>query len=231
MIRFVALLLAVAIPAGVAAAEPEAPGEPAPAPKNGARGYLGFGLAVAGNTLETPLGDADSSGAGLMVNGVGHSGKVNPSLDIAFRGEAALMGREFDGSGEEVGDILFELDGGLRISGLLLLTLGYTTQFTVYENPDVVTSYSVIPVGIGLLHTTDSGYLLGQLRVGEGRLSNDQDNATESVGYAGIRAAVQHGFGSGVQLMVALGLDTYEVDDLDVTDQFFRFEFGLGFGL
>ena len=237
MIRYVALLVAWGFTLTVAAAEPEAPATPeapaapAPAPKNDARGYIGFGLALAGHTVEISGAEGDSSGGGFVVNGVGHSGKVNPSLDIAFRGEGAIMGREFDASGEEVADVLFEVDGGIRISELFIVTLGYTTQVTAYDNPEVATSYDVIPIGLGLLRTTDAGYLLAQLRLGGGRLSNDQDNATESVGYAGIRLGIQHGFGSGVQFMAALGLDTYEVDDLDLSDEFFRLEFGLGFGL
>jgi hypothetical protein len=242
MIRAIALLAAWGFTMTAAAAEPEAPAEPAeptaapaaepaPAPRNDARGYVGFGLALAGHTLESGLGEAESSGGGFVVNGVGHSGKINPSLDIAFRGEGAIMGREFDGSGEEVADVLFEVDGGMRISELFMVTLGYTTQVTAYDNPEVATSYDVIPIGLGVLRTTDAGYLLAQLRLGGGRLSNDQDNDTESVGYAGIRLAVQHGFGSGVQFMAALGLDSYEVEDLDLTDEFVRLEFGLGFGL
>jgi hypothetical protein len=210
------------------AAEPEA--APADAPPNEARGYVGIGLVATSHTSETLLGDLDSGGGGVAVNGVGHSGKINPSLDIAFRGEGAILGREFDGGGE-VADVLFEVDGGLRISELLLLTLGYTTHGTAYENPEVATTYNVVPIGIGLLHTTDTGYFLAQLRLGGGRLGNDQNDDTEGVGYVGLRAAMQRGSADGVQFMVAVALDTYEVDDLGITDQFFRLDFGLGFGL
>jgi hypothetical protein len=165
------------------------------------------------------------------MNGAGHSRPLNPSLDIAFRGELSLGGREFDAGGPQTGDVMFEVDGGMRISRLLLLTLGYTTHAIGYDTPEVAFTYNVVPIGIGLLRTHESGYFLAQVRVGGGSLTNDQDNASESVGYAGIRAVVQHGFSSGVQFMLGLGLDTYEVDDLDQEEQFFRLEFGLGFGL
>lgn len=241
MIRRIAVLAAgVAFAAAVPAAEPEAATPPPPAgpePQaaapagNEARGYVGFGLALVSGTTETPLGDTDSSGGGFAVNGVGHSGKVNPSLDIAFRGEGAIFGREYDGGGGDVADVLVEVDGGLRISELLLLTLGYTTMTTAYENPDVATTYSVVPLGIGVLRTSDAGYVLAQLRIGAGQLGNDQNNDTESVGYVGLRAALQRGSASGVQFMAAVGLDAFDVDDLDVTERFFRLELGLGFGL
>jgi hypothetical protein len=231
MIRHTTLLIAaLAMAAGAGAAEPEAAAPATAADAQGeARAYVGIGLVAASHTTETSLGDLDSSGGGIAVNGVGHSARINPSLDIAFRGEGAIIGREFDGGGK-VADALFEVDGGLRISEILLLTLGYTTLATGYENPDVVTTYNVIPVGIGLLRTTDSGYLLAQLRVGGGRLGNDQNDDTESVGYVGLRAVVQHGFSDGVQFMLALGLDSYDVDDLGITDRFVRLDFGLGFG-
>ncbi|MGH8481144.1 MAG: hypothetical protein ACRES8_01620 [Nevskiaceae bacterium] len=232
----VLLLMALCAATGAVAAEPQegdAPAAaPAPATETGeARAYLGFGLLAASHTLSSPLGDFDSSGGGLIANGVGHSRPLNPSLDIAFRGEVALMGREFDGGGPETADVLFEVDGGLRISQMLLLTLGYTTQVIAYDSPEVAVTYNVIPIGVGILHTTDSGYVLAQLRVGGGRLGNDQNDDTESVGYAGIRAVVQHGFGSGVQFMLGLGLDNYEIDDTGEEEQFFRLEFGLGFGI
>lgn len=211
---------------GPAAEAPASAGTAEPA-----RGYVGFGLVGVGHTYSSPLGDLDSSGGGFVANGAFHSQPLNPSLDIAFRGELSVTGREFDGSGTKVGDVMFEVDGGMRISRLLLLTLGYTTHGIAYDNPDITFNYGVIPIGIGILHTTDSGYVLAQVRVGGGRLSNDQTNDTEDVGYAGIRAVVQHGFDSGIQFMLGLGLDNYQLDDTDEEEQFFRLEFGLGFGL
>jgi hypothetical protein len=233
MTRRTAVLLAgLAMTAVAGAAEPEAAEPPAAeAPEGEAQAYVGFGLAGASHTLSGPLGDFDSGGGGFVINGAGHSRPINESLDIAFRGELSIIGREFDGGGPQTGDVMFEVDGGMRISQLMLLTLGYTTHVIAYDAPEVAFTYNVIPVGIGLLRTTESGYFLAQVRVGGGSLTNDQNNASESVGYAGIRAVVQHGFDSGVQFMLGLGLDTYEMDDTDEEEQFFRLEFGLGFGL
>jgi hypothetical protein len=202
--------------------------EPAAA---GAQGYLGFGLVLVSHTLSTPLGDGDSSGFGVSGHGAGHSAAINESLDIGFTGQVAIMGRAADETDEEFADVMYEVDGGLRISELLYLTLGYTTQSTAYDTADVSTTYSVIPVGVGVLRTTDTGYLLAQLRLGGGRLTNDQDDASESVGYVGLRGVFQQGADDGVQFMVAVGWDRYDIKDFDFQDDFLRVDFGLGFGL
>lgn len=223
--------------AGLAlAADPEAPDAALPASEafdaDAAHGYFSLGLVAAGSTLSSPLiSDIDASGGGIAVHGVVHSAQVNPSLDIAFSGQVALMSREYDGGGPEVADLMYEIDGGLRLSELFYLSLGYTTQATAFDNPDVVLTYNIVPVGVGLLSTTESGYMLAQARVGGGRISNDQNDDTESVGYLGFRAAFQRGFGSGLQFMVGLGWDRYEVRDFDETEDFLRLELGLGFGL
>lgn len=237
MVRTIALIAACGFALGAAAAEPEAAASgaaadaaaPAATPKSDARGYVAFGLTTSNATQSAPgFPDFDSSGGGLFASGAGHSGKVNPSLDIAFRGEAAIVGREFDGGGE-VADVLVEIDGGIRLGGLLMLTLGYTTMTTAYDSTDIATTLSVIPLGVGVLHTTDAGYVLAQLRVGGGRIGSDQNNDTESVDYFGLRAAVQHGFSEGgVQFMLGLGLDRFEYAGIE--DQFVRLDFGLGFG-
>lgn len=239
--RIVACVAAVAFAGLASGAEPEAPespdpaaGVPAPAAfdPDAAHGYLSLGLVAAGSTLSVPpFADLDSSGGGIALHGAAHSAQVNPSLDIAFSGQVALMSREFDGSNAEVADVLYEIDGGVRLSDLFYLSLGYSTQATGYENPDVVLTYSIVPLGIGLLSTGESGYALAQLRVGGGRISNDQNDDTESVGYVGLRGVFQRGFGSGVQFMLGLGWDRYELDDFDQTEEFLRVEFGLGFGL
>ena len=209
--------------------------EPAAAPtatEGEARAYLGFGLIATSGTQSLPgFPDADSGGGGIGANGAGHSRPITPSLDIAFAGQVALMGREFDRGGEETGDVLYEVDGGIRISQIVMLTLGYSTQVTGYDQLDLATSYTVIPIGIGILHTHDKGYVMGQLRLGGGRASNDQNNDTEGLGYVGLRGVLQHGAANGVQFMVGLGLDKYELDDSDLTDEFFRLELGLGFGI
>jgi hypothetical protein len=236
----VAVLLAGLVLAGFAvAADPE----PAPAPAadpaapvafdpDRAHGYFSLGLVAASSTLSTPLvSDTDASGGGIAVHGVVHSAQVNPSLDIAFSGQVALMSREYDGGGPEVADVMYEIDGGLRLSELFYVSLGYTTQATAFDNPDVVLTYNIVPVGIGLLSTSESGYMLAQARVGGGRIGNDQNDDTESVGYIGFRAAFQRGSASGVQFMLGLGWDRYEIRDFDETEDFLRLELGLGFGL
>lgn len=239
MVRTILLLLAgCGCTFGATAAEPQAPAEPAPdaaaqpaAEEGQARAYLALGLVAVSNTLSTPLGDADSDGGGLVLNGALHSRPINPSLEIALRGAVAVTGREFDGGGK-TGDALVEMDGALRISKMLLLSLGYTTQAVAYDtSPEVVLTYNVYPIGVGVFHATDSGYAIGQVRVGGGRLANDQNDDTEGVSYFGLRGVFQRGFGSGAQFMVGLGYDKYEVDDLDQSEDFFRIEVGLGFGL
>lgn len=217
--------------------EPATPDEAAAPPpaafdEDAAHGYFSLGLVAAGSTLSSPLfPDIDASGGGIALHGVVHSAQVNPSLDIAFSGQVALMSREYDGGGPEVADVMYEVDGGVRLSELFYVSLGYTTQATAFDNPDVVLTYNIVPVGVGLLSTTESGYVLAQLRAGGGRLGNDQNDDTESVGYLGVRAAFQRGFGSGVQVMLGLGWDRYETSDVDETEDFLRLELGLGFGL
>ena len=224
------------VPALGAAQQPEAPApaaEPAPAAgePGGAQGYLGFGLVLVSHTLSTPFGDGDSSGGGIGGHGAGHSGPVSESLDIGFTGQVALMGRTADDTDEDLADVMYEVDGGLRLSRLLYVTLGYTTQSTAYDTSDVTTTYSIVPVGVGLLRTTDTGYALAQLRVGGGRITNDQDDSSESVGYVGLRGVFQQGSADGVQFMIALGWDRYDIKDLDFQDDFLRVDLGLGFGL
>lgn len=227
------------VPALTAAQQPEAPEAtapaaataPAPGEPGGAQGYLGFGLVLVSHTLSTPFGDGDSSGGGIGGHGAGHSGPVNESLDIGFTGQVAIMGRTADETDEDLADVMYEVDGGLRISRLLYVTLGYTTQSTAYDTSDVTTTYSVVPVGVGVLRTTDTGYALAQLRVGGGRITNDQDDSSESVGYVGLRGVFQQGSADGVQFMVGLGWDRYDIKDLDFQDDFLRVDLGLGFGL
>lgn len=226
------ILACLAFP-GASAAEDEAatPAEPASYDKDRAHAYLGLGLVAASSRYsQLFVPDTEASGGGLSVHGAAHSGKVNPLLDIAFTGQVALMSREFDASNEEVGDFLYEIDGGMRISELFYVSLGGMSQTTAHENPDIAFTYGVIPIGVGVLRTSESGYILAQLKVGAGRLSNDQNDDTESVKYGGVRAVMQHGFGSGVQFMLGLGLDRYDLGSYQ-NDDFVRLEFGLGFGL
>ena len=226
-----ALLLACA---PVFAQEPPAatqPETPAAYDKDRAHAWAGLGLIAASSSASALfVPDQDAEGGGLVARGAAHSAKVNPSLDIGFTGQVALMSRTFDGTDEEVGDALVELDGGIRVAELFYFTLGFTTQTTTYETPDLATTYTVVPIGAGLYRTTESGYFLLQLRVGGGRLSNDQNDDTEGVKYGGVRAVLQQGFGSKLQFLLGLGLDRYDLGDYE-NDDFVRLEFGLGFGL
>lgn len=212
-------------------AQPEAAVAPA-YDKDHAHAYVGFGLSIASSRFSEPLAnDIEASGGGLVAHGAGHSSKVNPSLDIGFTGQVALMSRTFeDNIDEETGDFLIEVDGGMRLSDLFYVSLGYTTQAIGYKNANLTETYGVIPVGAGILMTRESGYTLVQLRLGGGNLTNDQNNDADSVKYGGIRAVCQQGFGSGVQFMVALGLDRY-TPRKNVADDYIRLDFGLGFGL
>lgn len=215
-----------------AAADAAAPAAPASGYDPGrAQGYLGFGLVLVSHTLSTPFGDGDSSGAGIGGHGAGHSARISPSLDIAFSGQVAIMARTAEETDEEFADVMYEVDGGLRINDLLYLTLGYTTQATGYESADLTTTYTIIPIGVGVLRTTDAGYVLAQLRVGGGNITNDQDDSRESVGYVGLRGVFQQGAAGGLQFMLAAGWDRYDIKDLDFQDDFLRLDLGLGFGL
>jgi len=141
------------------------------------------------------------------------------------------MGRTAEETDEELADVMYEVDGALRFSDLFFVSLGYTTQTTAYDTADLTTTYSIVPVGLGVLRTTDSGYVLAQLRVGGGNITNDQDDSSEDVGYVGLRGVLQQGAVDGVQFMLALGWDRYDIKDLDFQDDFLRLDLGLGFGL
>src|SRR5690349_16702629 len=228
----IAVVLA-ALVTNVAAAQVEETAAPAPAAydKDRAHGYVGFGLVISSSQFSQPLtADVEASGGGLVGRFAGYSSKVNPSLDIGFTGQVALMSRTFDNTDEETGDFLLELDGGMRLSDLLYLSLGYTSQATGYKDADITETYTVVPIGVGILKTSEAGYMLLQLRLGGGNLSNDQNNDTDGVKYGGLRAVLQHSFGSSVQFMVALGLDRY-TPRKNVADDYVRLDFGLGFGL
>lgn len=229
-----ASLAVIPAPAAAQPAEEPAPAAAQPAPageQGGAQGYLGFGLMLVNHTLSTPIGDGDSSGGGVGGHGAGHSAPISELLDIGFTGQFALMGRTAEETDEEFADFMYEVDGGLRFWSLLYLSLGYTTQSTTYDLADMTTTYSIVPVGIGVLRTTDRGYALAQLRLGGGRITNDQDDSSESVGYVGLRGVLQHGAADGVQYMVGLGWDRYDIKDFDFQDDFLRVDLGLGFGL
>lgn len=235
---FIASCAALAFVAPGAAQEPggagEAPAPAATAPAHdatAAQGYLGFGLVLASHSVSTPAGDGDSSGGGIVGNGAGHSAPISPSLDIAFTGQVAIMGRTYDQTDEDAADVMYEVNGGLRFSELLYLSLGYTTQSTAYETSEVTSTYNVIPVGVGVLRTTEAGYVLAQVRVGGGSITDDETDDRESVGYVGLRGVFQQGSADGVQFMLGVGWDRYDIKDFDIQDDFLRVDLGLGFGL
>ena len=238
--RTTAVLVGLAVVAcGAARAEEPAPA-PMPAPasepapvrvwdKDKAQGYGAIGLVATSSTLETPgLPDADAGGAGLTLRGAAHSGKVNPSLDIAFTGEIAGMARTYDDTDVDVADGLYEINGGIRISDLFFASLGIQSQSSAYDN--LTTTYNIVPLGIGLLHTHERGYSLAQLKLGVGAMTNDQSNDRETLGYVGLRGFWQYGAPSGIQFMLGLGLDKYEFKDAGGSERFFRLEAGIGFG-
>jgi hypothetical protein len=140
------------------------------------------------------------------------------------------VGREYP-DGEKVGDTLFELDGGVRIRDLWYLSGGYSSLTSAYKTSDVQFAYHVVVLGLGFLKTHDTGYILVQAHAGAGNHSNDYDDETEPVSYSGLRVVVHFGFGSSQHLLLGIGLDRYEVEELDQTEDFVRAELGLGFGI
>lgn len=213
-------------------AEEPAQAQPAPAFSNEkAHGYLSLELIGLKSTISGFGGDQDASGAGFGVRGAAHSGKISQTLDIGMSGQFQASSRQPEGGGNDIGSGLYEIDGGLRFSDLFYLSLGFHSRGNSQDGSGVTTTYSIIPIGIGVLTTQDAGYVLLQLKGGGGRLTDDDDTFDYDVKYFGARAILQHGYADGVQFMAGLGLDRYKVDDIGVTDKYVSFELGLGFGL
>jgi hypothetical protein len=226
------------VPAGASAEAPAADAadpDPAAAPpelpaEDGATGYLAFGLLFQENTLSEPFGDADSGGAGMFARGLAHSEPVSPAIDIVLSGLVGGVGREYP-DGEKVGDTLVEIDGGMRINRLFLLSAGYSTLISAYKTSDVTFAYNVVMLGAAFLKTHENGYILVQARAGSGKHTNDYNDDVEGVSYGGLRAVAHFGFGTSQHLQLGVGIDRYEVEELDQTEEFLRAELGLGFGI
>lgn len=215
------MLLAAALASAPAAAEEAAPAN---------HGYFGVGLMLSTNT-QTSGGSSDitSRGGGLVLNG---AGILNPGTGVGFglNGSMDLGSRTYDDA--DVTDTEFQMafDGGVLVADLLYLSLGLHFLNQTDDATDVMRTYTVIPLGVGVLMGNEEGYLLAQLRFGGGELSNDQNSTTADVGYFGLRVMGQTGTANGLQFMGGLEFDAYDYSDFDATDNFFRFFFGLGFG-
>lgn len=193
-------------------------------------GYFGIGLMLSTDTQSSGSGgDVTSRGGGLVLNG---AGIINPGTGIGFglNGSMDLGSRTYDDY--DVTDTEFQMgfDGGVVVAELLYLSLGLHFLNQTDDATDIMRTYTVIPFGVGVLAGNEEGYLLAQLRFGGGELSNDQDSSTADVGYFGLRLMGQTGTANGLQFMGGLEFDSYDYSDVDLTDNIFRFFFGLGFG-
>lgn len=230
---------------------PERPADPAPSPDTGeppaadapessseppaaghAHGYISFGLLFQESTQTAPFnGERRAGGAGVFARGLAHSAPVTPSIDIVMSGLVGGLGRKYSDTDEEVGDSLFELDGGMRINDVLYVSGGYTRLISAYRSSNVTFEHNVLLLAAGYLKTHDTGYILLQARGGRGGYTNDYDDESETVAYAGLRVVVHFGFGASQHLLLGMGLDRYEVEDLEQTEDILRAELGLGFGI
>jgi hypothetical protein len=191
-------------------------------------GYFGVGLQLISNNSQTSLGDFNSAGGGLMMNGAGVLGLGN-GMGFGVTGDLGF-GSRTDDNEETIGEALFGFDAGLIVADFLYLSLGLNFLNQTPDSVDVTTTYTVVPLGIGVLSASDTGYFLAQLRFGGGQASTDQDSTTVDLGYFGLRLAGQTGAKDGLQFMGGMEFDTYDASDYDATDNFFRFFFGIGFG-
>ncbi len=192
-------------------------------------GYFGAGLELLSNNSQTPLGDFSSTGAGIILNGAGIIG-TGGGVGFGVNGGMGFGSRTDSDSDETIGDFQFGFDGGVVLADVFYLSVGLQLLSQTPDSTDVTSTYTVVPLGLGVLMGTSSGYLLGQLRFGGGELSNDQNSSTEDVDYFGIRLAGQTGSEDGLQFMGGLEFDTYDWTSVDLTDSYFRFFFGIGFG-
>ena len=198
------------------------------AAKSDNHGYFGVGLQLESNTSQTALGDFQSTGGGLILNGAGviDAGNVGFGLNGGF----GFASRTDSDSDVTIAEGTFGFDGGVVLADIFYLSFGVNLLNQTPDSTDVVTTYTVVPLGLGVLAASDTGYMLAQLRFGGGEASNDQNNATADLSYFGIRLVGQTGTADGVQFMGGLEFDTYDFADVDITDNFFRFFIGVGFG-
>jgi len=194
-------------------------------------GYGGGGLYLTSATLDAGSGgsSADSGGAGFFLAGAGVF-NVASQVGIGLNGGFFAGSRTFDDSDEDVGEAQFAVDAGGVFFDLLYVTLGVQSYAYTFENPDVTFSYVTVPLGIGVFKATDSGYLLGQVRFGGGTASEDAFDTEEDIGFVGIRVMGQIGAANGVQFLGGLDLDSYDFDESETNDNYFRLFLGCAFG-
>lgn len=214
------LLLSVALAPGLAGAE-EA--------KSDNHGYFGVGLLLESNNASTPAGDFSSTGGGLVINGAGIVDLGGP-LGLGLTGGFGFAGRTDTDSDVSISEGQFGFDAGIVVADIFYASLGLNLLNQTPDDTDVMVSYATVPLGLGVLIGSDTGYMLGQLRFGAGEASNDQNNVTADLTFVGIRLVGQTGTANGLQFMGGLEFDAYDLTDLDTTDNYFRFFFGAGFG-
>lgn len=219
------LLLPLSLfPASGAWAEAAAPAEKA------SHAFGGVGLMLSTASQSTPLGDFSSAGGGIAFNGAG-SLSTGSDIGVGFTGHLGFGSRtDNDDSSISIAESNLAFDGGIIFAKMLYLSLGMQFQNDTDDASDITQTYFMVPLGIGILSTDDSGYMLAQLKLGGGQWSNDADNSTEDVTMFGIRLAGQSGTPMGLQFMGALDLENYTWADTDITDFRFRATIGLGFG-
>lgn len=220
-----ASLLSVLLPTTAALAE-----EPAATPAPTSHGYGGIGLMLSSDSYTSPAFDTSSKGGGLIFNGAGRF-DTNGDIGIGVNGELAF-GTATDDNNSSVTstESLFAVDGGILLAKVFYLSLGMQIQNQTDDNSGVTGTYFVVPLGLGMLWTDDTGYGLVQLRFGGGQFSTDSSSATEDVGMFGLRLVGQSGTAHGLQFMGGMEFDNYTFSNVDVTDFRFRAFIGLGFG-
>ena len=191
-------------------------------------GYFGAGLLLTTQNATTPAGDFSSTGGGLVLNGAGVVGAG--SVGFGLVGGMEFGGRTDSDSDESIADVQLHFDGGVVIADLFYVSLGLQMLGQTPESTEVTATYTVVPLGIGMLKAEDDGYVLAQFRFGGGELSNDQTSATEDIAYFGIRLMGQTGAADGLQFMGGMEFESYDYDSIDFTDNYFRLFVGVGFG-
>lgn len=215
-----AVLFAALVSGPAMAAEPAKPSN---------HGYVGVGLQLESQSISTPLGDGNTTGGGLILNGAGVL-PLNDGVGFGLTGSMGFSSRTDSDTDETVSSGQFGFDGGVVLMDMFYLSLGIQVLNQTPDSTDVVTTYTVVPFGIGMLKGTDTGYLLAQLRFGAGEVSNDLTSDTADLGFFGLRLAGQTGTSGGLQFMGGFEFDAYDISDFDTTDNLFRFFVGLGFG-
>lgn len=190
-------------------------------------GYGGFGLMLESESFSSSLGDSSASGAGMIFNGAGSLG-LSDNAGLGFTGAMGFSSLTGDNSTTSSSTFLFDVDGGVVLQDVFYMSLGVKSQSQTFDDIDFTSTYTVMPIGIGMLSANDKGYLLTQFRFGAGQYSTDFSSSTEDVGYFGIKLVGQ--FGNELQFMGGLEMDNYSFTDTDATDFYFRMFFGMGFG-